>query len=330
MPAGFSEKSLADPVVQHLRRDITRLRSNQTVAEALAWLRDHPPEGRIIYFYVVDEEDRLRGVVPTRRLILSPLEQPLAEVMVKSVVALPADATVLDACEFFIQHRLLAFPVVDEERRLLGAIDVELYTDEIMHLSEGRSRDDLFQLIGVQVAQAQQALPFASFRLRFPWLICNIIGGLLAAFLSGAYEHELTQVVSLALFIPVVLTLAESVSIQSVSLAIQAVHAQTPTWGLLLRKLLLEMPTGLFLGVACASLVGGVCLAWLGHGLLALCLFYSIAGSVTCTALIGLGTPYLLHLLRRDPRVAAGPVALVISDLLTLLIYFNLARVLLV
>src|ERR1700729_3297992 len=96
-----------------MHQDFTRLRVGQTVGAALDWLRHNPPPGRVIYFYVVDDEGRLLGVVPTRRLVLSPPETPLTDIMVAKVVALPAAATVLEACEFFIQHRLLAFPVVD-------------------------------------------------------------------------------------------------------------------------------------------------------------------------------------------------------------------------
>src|SRR5437762_2155117 len=72
-------------------------------------------------------------------------------------------------------------------------------------------RDDLFQLIGVHLAQAQQTSPVTAFRHRFPWLLCNVAGGILAAFLAGLYQDELARVVELALFIPVVLALAESV-----------------------------------------------------------------------------------------------------------------------
>src|SRR5947209_19074783 len=111
-----------DLVVQHLRTDVPRLLLRHTVGEALAALREKPPEGGIIYFYVVDDDDRLQGVVPTRRLVLSPSERPLTEIMVRQVVTLPPEATVLEACEFFIQHRLLAFPVVDPNRRLLGVV----------------------------------------------------------------------------------------------------------------------------------------------------------------------------------------------------------------
>lgn len=125
------DHALDKPVTQRMRQDYASLRTEQTVGAALDELRRHPPGGRIIYFYVVDAEGRLRGVVPTRRLILSPPEARIAEIMVAKLTAIPATASVMEACEFFILHRLLAFPVVDEAGRLVGIVDIDLYTDEL-------------------------------------------------------------------------------------------------------------------------------------------------------------------------------------------------------
>jgi magnesium transporter len=326
MGSPLTQANFNDLITSHMRRDCTRLSADQTVGEALVWLREHPPAERIIYFYVVDREDRLQGVVPTRRLLLSPTERPLAEVMVPKVIALPADATVLDACDFFIQYRLLAFPVVDQERRLLGVVDVELYTDELGQLSEPNDRDDLFQLVGVHATQARHDSPLAAFRRRFPWLGCNLAAGILAAFLSGVYQDELSRVVALAFFIPVVLNLAESVSSQSVSLTLQVLHGQPPTWRALLQKLRGELVTGLLLGAGAGAVVGLVGLVWLGQVRVAACLLGGITGGVTGAALLGIAMPILLRLLRLEPRVAAGPLALAGADVITILIYLNLAR----
>src|SRR6185295_11222181 len=101
----------------------------------LASVRQRPLLGRVVYFYVVDEGGRLQGVVPTRRLLLSPPDTPVADIMVRQVIAIPAEATVLDACEFFIQHRFLAFPVVDAQRRIVGVVDIELYTEKMTDLA---------------------------------------------------------------------------------------------------------------------------------------------------------------------------------------------------
>ena len=123
MPAALTERNLTDPVTQHMRTDVVRLGANQSVGEALAGVRSQPPVGRIIYFYVVDQDKRLQGVVPTRRLLLSQPEKPIADIMVKKVIAIPTSATVLDACEFFTLHKFLGFPVVDEGKRLIGVVD---------------------------------------------------------------------------------------------------------------------------------------------------------------------------------------------------------------
>jgi NhaA family Na+:H+ antiporter len=119
-----------------MHQNYTLLRTDQSVVAALAWLRAHPPQDRIIYFYVVDDAGILQGVVPTRRLILSEPNASIGEIMVGNVIALPAQATVLEACEFFILYRLLAFPVVDDGGRLVGVVDIDLYTGELDRLGD--------------------------------------------------------------------------------------------------------------------------------------------------------------------------------------------------
>jgi len=328
-PSPAIQHHLDEPITLHMRPNISCINIRQTVGEALAAIRSNPPAGRVIYFYVVDDDNRLHGVVPTRRLLLSPLEQEVSDIMVREVIAISREATVLEACEFFTLHRLLAFPVVDQERRIVGIVDVDLYTTERNDLDRSERNDILFQLVGVHLAEARQSSPLIAFRSRFPWLLCNVAGGILAAFLAGIFEAELQTAVALALFIPVVLALAESVSIQSVSLALRILRGPPPTWGTILAKLRAEAMIGLLLGGACALLVALVALVWLRQGNVALCILGGIGGGVSAAAIIGVALPNLLHRLRLDPHLAAGPIVLTAADMLTLLIYFNLARVLL-
>lgn len=320
---------LADPVTRHMRADFARLALDQTVGEAIAAARGLPPEGRIIYFYVLDAAGRLAGVVPTRRLLLSPDATPIRDVMVTRVVTIPAAATVLDACEFFLLHKLLAFPVVDDERRMLGIVDVDLYTEELADVDRRQDLDDLFQLIGVHFEDSHARSPVAAFKSRFPWLLANIAGGIMAAFLSGLFQAELEKAVALALFVPVVLALAESVAIQSVSIALQRLHGRPPSLGGILRAVRHESLTGMLLGAASAAAVALVALAWLGQRAVAAALLGGITGGVVCAAAIGVAMPNLLRLFAREPQVAAGPVALAATDMVTLVIYFSLARQLL-
>src|SRR5262245_36937384 len=329
MPLHLTEEQLNEPIAKHLRTDFTTLSPEWTVGEALDHMRRSPPPGRIIYFYVVDDSQHLVGVVPTRRLLLSPAETKVREVMIASVIAIPADATVLEACEFFTLHRLLAFPVVEAGRRLVGVVDIALYTEALADPGEDApgERDDIFQRIGVRLTRSQQARPLVAFRGRFPWLLCNVGGGALAAILSGIYQAELNwNHAVLALFIPVVLALAESVSMQSVTLTLEGLHGVRPTWRDLLTRCRHELATGLLLGVGVGLLVATLAAAWQQLAMLFLILLGGIGLGVAGAAVCGLAVPYILRLLSRDPQVAAGPIALACADVVTLLAYFNLAR----
>src|SRR5262245_15251306 len=102
-----------------MRFDFCRVHGRQTVAEALADLRVQQPQGRIIYFYVMDDADQLEGVVPTRRLLLSSPDARIEDLMVRNVVTAPTIATVREVCELFLAHKFLAFPVV-HDRRMVG------------------------------------------------------------------------------------------------------------------------------------------------------------------------------------------------------------------
>jgi magnesium transporter len=312
-------------VTRYMRFDFCKVHAEQTVAEALADLRIQQPQGRIIYFYVMDHDDRLVGVVPTRRLLLSAPETKIDEIMVRNVMTVSSEATVREACELFLKHKFLAFPVMHGEK-MVGLVDVELFAEGIDDLEQTRQQDDLFQLIGVHLSAAEQASPIRAFATRFPWLVCNIAGGLLAAFLAYLFEVELKQAVALAMFIPIVLALSESVSIQSVTLALLILGSQQPSWALLRNKLSRELATGMLLGLVCGCLIAIVEVVWLRDANVALALLAGIGLGMTASAGIGLAMPFLLRMLQRDPQVAAGPIALAVADMLTLTVYFSVAR----
>ena len=320
-----TEAHLQEPVTNFVRQDYVRILVQQNVGEALSYVQQRGVGNKIVYFYVLDDEGRLQGVVPTRRLLLSTPDVPVRDLMVTNMITVPATATLLDACEMFVLHRLLAFPVVDSEQRMVGIIDVELYTEEIADLAEHNESDDIFQLIGVHLEAVQSASTPVVFGKRFPWLLCNIAGGLGCAFIAGFYEATLNQVIALALYIPIVLALAESVSIQSLSLTLQAQHGKGITWSNLWRLIGREIPVGLMLGLACGTIVALVAWGWQGVGLVALCILLSILISITLASLFGLLVPTLLRAIQRDPKVASGPITLAMTDLTTLFCYFSLA-----
>jgi magnesium transporter len=316
---------LSEPVVNHMTSARPLLREDQTVEEALIQFRATEDLGRVIYFYVVDADNHLKGVVAARKLLKSSLDTKLSTIMSTHLITIGSSATVLEACEFFALHKLLAFPVVDSSRKVLGVVDVELYTAELGELERRQESDDLFQLIGVHLRDAtQRSLP-QDFRDRFPWLLCNVVGGILSAVIAVAYE-DISTLVVVAPFIALVTALAESVSIQSVTLALQMQHVQAPQWSSFARKIGYELLIGLLLGTACGVTVGVVAWLWQGSFLVGLSLMLGITGGVVASAAIGFALPFVMKLCQRDPQLASGPIALALSDVVTLLFYFNLGR----
>jgi len=320
---------LSQPLSGYVRRDFTTLKVNLCVGEALQTLRSTLVAEKIVYFYVIDDDNHLLGVVPTRRLLMSAPQTLIRDIMVSNVISIPLTMSVLDACEFFVMHRLLAFPVVDAENHLVGVVDVSLFTDEIFGVTEKQTAEDVFQLIGLRVAQARRVSPLIDFQHRFPWLLSNIAGGLACAFIAGHYEALLDSVIVLALFIPIVLALSESVSMQSMSITVQSLrdtHVQIPQ---LLRSLRIELLTAILLGIACGGAVGAVALAWQHQPMVSLAIGGAIALAIVSACLLGVLIPTAIRALKVDPRIAAGPVVLATADILTLLFYFNLSAQLL-
>src|SRR5690606_12985871 len=160
------------------------------------------------------------------------------------------------------------------------------YTDELSELARRDEAEDVFQLIGVRLSQIQQASVGKVFSKRFPWLLCNIGGGLACALLAGQFEGILNQVILLSLFIPAVLALGESVSIQTLSLALQSRHGNRFRWGDLWRSFGREIPVGGMLGLACGGMVALVVLIWQQKLLVALVLVGSITLAVTTAVIL--------------------------------------------
>lgn len=320
---------LFEPIVRYIRRDFPRFSETLTVEGALRIIRLKGIGERVIYFYVIDETGKLTGILATRALLTAKPSTRLSELMSTNIISIPDTANVLDACEMFLHHKLLAFPVVDPDGRILGVVDAGLFTEETMNFAERKHVDDVFQLIGFGLQQVKGRSPFTIFRYRFPWLIATMISGTVCALLTGFYEATLAEALVLAFFMTLVLALGESVSIQSMTVALQNLHIGPPAFRTYLEWLRREGTATALLGLACGAAVGIIALLWRGDAAAGLVIGLSILASVFAAGLIGLSIPTLLHAIHEDSKIAAGPVTLAVTDILTIVFYFNIAALIL-
>ena len=324
-----SPQHLDRPVREFIRRDFAQLLVSMTAREAFDVIREKGVGEKIIYFYVVDEDERLVGVLPTRRLLTAALDQLIGDLMIKRIIAIPQSATLLEACEFFVLHKFLAFPVVDADRRVIGIVDVGVFTEEVFDIAEREQHEDVFETIGFHITQVREASPLKAFRYRFPWLLVSIASGTACALVASFFGETLAQSLVIAFFLSLVLQLGESVSMQSMTVTFQALRTARPTLRWYGGTLWRELSTALLLGAGCATIVTLIVWLWFKVLLPSVVVGSSVLASLLTAGLLGLSVPTILHALRWDPKIAAGPVTLAATDIMTLLFYFSIARLLL-
>ncbi len=328
-PMNCTKTQFNEPVKNYARRDFPLLMQNMTVREALDNIRQQGSGEQIIYFYAADESGRLTGVIPTRRLLTANPEQLLCDIMEKSVIAIPENASVLQACEFFAHHRFLALPVVDSRGLICGVIDVGQFTEEVFNIAERRQADTMFEAIGFRAAQIRGASALKAFRFRFPWLLATITSGTVCAIMAGAFEITLAKSLVIAMFLALVLGLAESVSMQSMTVTIQSLKITRPTIRWYLSALTREMRMSVLLGGACGVIVACIVWLWRGDLMAAICIGFSLLIAVMTACFFGITVPWLMHACKLDPKISSGPITLALTDIGTLLFYLGMAAMVL-
>lgn len=318
-------EELNDPVMKHAADDFVSIHTYDTVGEALDCIRNCRTESTILYFYVLDAEERLVGTIQTRKLLTSPLNTKIEQIMSKNLIAIPHTANLMEALEFFILHRYLAFPVVDEQRKMLGIIDVNVFTQEMLDIEEQEQVHSVFDTLGVKISEARSKSPWSVFRYRFPWLMATITSGTVCALLVGLFEATLAQSLILAFFLTLVLGLGESVSMQTMAITVHFMHHGLSQAGWYFYSLRRELTRVFLMALACALIVGCIAIIWKNDLAAGIILFSGILASLLLACFLGVSIPTILHKLKLDVHVASGPLTLALADICTIVSYFSLA-----
>lgn len=307
------------------RPDPVRLTEHETVGQALARLRGGNIGERVVYFYVTDAAGRLAGVVPTRRLLLSAPETEVGGIMVQPVVSVNANEPLGNALATLTARRLLALPVVDDGGRLSGVLDVSALTRTMVDLERRDAVDEIFQMVGLHIGTDRGRTARWALRNRFPWLLMNVGSGFAAALISDWFGAALQAAVAVAFFIPLVLTLAESVAMQTVTMSLETIHAGKRSSSPPAGRIFAELRAGALLGGISGAIVGALGLAWLGLPALIAAVGCAILLAATAGAALGYIVPRAVHALRLDPKIASGPAVLALTDVAAMFLYLGLA-----
>lgn len=307
---------------------------NQTVEEVLSVLQSKKTDKKIDYLYITDEENKLQGVLNPIYLLYSSPKTPLIDLIETDVISVSEEDPLEKGLRLLTSHQILVLPVVNTERQLVGILEILPHAQETFHhprkIHYKNLREDIFQFIGFSIEQRKYASPWSEYRLRMPWLLCNLVGGLICAVISEFLQAPLIEVVLLAFFIPLVLGLSESVGIQSMTLSLRFLHIRKVYWRQVWRRIFIEGRSSLLLGITSAVIISFFYFAWSVDLVPILAIGSSVVAAMIAAALFGAIFPILLHALHLDPKVAAGPVVLMMADIITITIYLGLSTLFLI
>ncbi len=297
---------------------------NWSMPECIRQMRMQAEElDEIYYVYVVDNDERLRGILPLKTLITHPSVSKIKHVMEENPASVKADTPIDDVALDFEKYDLVAMPVIDSIGRLVGRITVDDVMDRVRDSSE---RD--YQLAsGLSSDVESDDTMFTQTKARLPWLLIGMVGGLCNSVILGQFENGFVADPALALFIPLIGGTGGNVGTQSSAIVVQGLANGSLDIRKSARQLLKELGVGLINGGIIALLVFVYNLLKLGsgHQVTTIAVSLSLFCVVMFASVFGTFVPLTLEKLKIDPALATGPFISITNDIIGMVIYMSIS-----
>jgi magnesium transporter len=298
------------------------IQQDMTVEEAIDHLRQLSPDSEEIYYlFVEDKVGHLVGVVSLRQLVVAKPGTLIRNIMDPNPIYILVGADQEEAARLMQRYDLLALPVIDENRLLVGMITY----DDLLDVLEDEATEDIYRLGGVPKEQPADVPLSSAMKTRLPWLVLNLITALLSATVLSIFEDTIAQVAILAAFFPIVAGVSGSAATQTLTVTVRglAVGDIAPKEGI--KTLGRELLLGLVNGVSIGLIVSVIALAWKGTPLLGLVVGLATLMNMICAAIAGVLVPMLMQQMNFDPALASPILVTTTTDTLGYLFYLGLA-----
>ncbi|KRO24809.1 magnesium transporter [Pediococcus argentinicus] len=294
--------------------------SGMTVGLAMAQVKREAQQAETIsYIYVTKEDQKLDGVISVKDLIVNSDDTLIESFMNSNVISVNVNEDQEEIAEQIRDYNFVALPVVNDNEQIKGIVTV----DDIIDVIDEESAEDYSKLAGINTEETTNN-PWIAVRNRLPWLIILLFLGMLSAALISHFEGVLSKVSVLAIFISLITGTAGNAGTQSLAVAIRRIATsdeEHALWKLILN----EIVTGLLIGALTGTTVFLIVLIWQKNLVLGSVVGLAMAGAIFVANLAGSLIPIGMEKIGVDPAVASGPFISTLSDLTSILIYFNIA-----
>ncbi len=306
--------------------DFLRLRSDMNINLAFNYVRRQAPDykGQIYYLYVVDNVNKLAGVITLRNLICAPSSDLVANHMSDEVITCKVTDDQETVAKTISKYDLIALPIIDEENTLKGIVTI----DDVVDILSTETTEDIFQGSGISDAVPSDELingklTFAV-RARLPWLLLTLCGQTIAACIIASYDKTIASIPIAVSFMPLLSGLSGNVGGQTATIIVRGLVTGDIELKNTLKYVFHEIRVGFILGIICSIITGIV--AWYQHDLplLGMLVAFALTCSMTIGALLGSLFPVLLQYFKKDPATASSPLITTMLDMTTFTIYLSI------
>jgi magnesium transporter len=295
--------------------------ANSTIGQAIENIRKKREEvEKLYYVWVVDDFNKLVGVLSLKDLVLEPEERKIKEIMNTDVISVNVDTDQEEVARIVKQYDLVHIPVVDSQHRLVGRIT----NDDIIDVIEEEASEDISLMGGVIDQELIEPSALKISRSRLPWLLLGLFGGLLSAIVINRFEGSIERILALSFFIPVIMAMGGNTGTQAATVVIRGLATGDISVAHTGRRLLTELWVALINGILCGILLGVVVSFWISDTRLGIGVGASLIAVILFSGSFGAFVPFLLKKLNIDPALAAGPFITTSNDILGLLIYLTI------
>ena len=264
------------------------------------------------YFYVVDQQDMLAGVLRMHDLLFPPRETKLTEVMFSSPLSVPDKASLRELQDFFEEHHLFGVPVVDDAQRLVGVV----LPNAVEEAVNKRKTKTFLQVSGIIGGEEFRTMPlYSRSGRRLSWLTMNIVLNIIAASIIALYQDTLAAVITLAVFLPMVSDMSGCSGNQAVAVSMRELSLGLVKPGELFWVLMMEAKVGVINGVVLGLLLGAVAFIWKGNLWLGMVVGGALAANTLVSVTLGGMLPLILKRFKLDPALVSSPLLTTVTDM---------------
>lgn len=305
--------------------EFVALKENMTVEETLKYLQKYGEENENIYdLYVVDNFDKLKGVISLKELVTKNFNTRISDVIHTKIEGIPYNTDQEEVGHRFEKYGYLTMPVVDNSNRLLGIVTF----DDVMQILRDETTEDIHRLGGVDEGEKVDGSLKDSVKSRLPWLIVNLVTAILAAAVVGMFEGTIQAVVSLATFMPIVTGMGGNAGTQTLTIIVRGLALGELNFKNMKKVFFKEIGVGVVTGVVIGFIIGVLGYIWEGNFMFGIIISVAMLLNMIVATITGYLVPVVLKKFKVDPALASSIFVTTFTDVLGFFFFLGLATLL--